>query len=284
VGRSVSCGACCGLYNLPDPSRDRLQTLLQNRTEAFGRLPREEEAILAFGEAEEKALPRKRPYADFHHCPFLGLSGESRSRVGCLLHPLAEGNGGVDYRGLSFYGGLACRTYFCPTHRRLSAPVKRILREAATDWYAYGLLITEADLLEAFFTEVEARLGTPLPEALEEAGEPHREGLRDLFGLKIDWPFRSGLAGLCHYFFDDRLHPKPVPDWDRLGIPPPRYARLLVELGSRFSAGGEVRRAEAILEVRIGRVAAALDPILDRKKGGSRNGENPTVLSEVSEK
>jgi len=128
VDENVSCGACCGLYNCPDASRACLQERLTFRTERFREVPRNTDAIDAFQEQMERREPRQRPYPDFYHCPFLGLVGRQNSRVGCLLHPLADGNQGVDLRGLSFYGGLACRDYFCPSHRNLPPVYKAIIQ------------------------------------------------------------------------------------------------------------------------------------------------------------
>ena len=48
VSETVSCGACCGLYNVADPSRTALQTMLAKRTARFVRLPRNMDAILDF--------------------------------------------------------------------------------------------------------------------------------------------------------------------------------------------------------------------------------------------
>ena len=114
VNQQVSCGACCGLYNVAEVSRDALESMLTDRTRNFARVPREADAIVAFGRQVLKKLRGRAPFPDFHHCPFVGLVGQSFARVGCLLHPLAAGNDGVDYRGLSYYGGMACRVYFCP--------------------------------------------------------------------------------------------------------------------------------------------------------------------------
>ncbi len=99
-----------------------------------------------------------RPYPKFHHCPFLGFTGKHQSRVGCLLHPEADRNNGVDFRGLSFYGGMACNLYFCPSHWSLKPIYKKILQETEPDWYLYGLMITEAEMVGTFFQEVERRL------------------------------------------------------------------------------------------------------------------------------
>jgi hypothetical protein len=206
VNDTVSCGACCGLYNRPDATRGRLQELLGGRTETFRRVTRDIDAIDAFRLETERREQCERPYADFYACPFLGLIGPHGSRPGCLLHPLADGNDGIDYRGLSFYGGLACRDYFCPTYRDLPAAHKEIVKTVCTDWYLYGLVITEDRLLAAFFGEIESRLGRPLAPAEISAGQPAGDALRELFGAKLTLPW-PGLEGPRQLLFQRRTLP-----------------------------------------------------------------------------
>jgi hypothetical protein len=166
VNDCVSCGACCGLYNVAEVSRTHLVALLRQRAQRFAALPRTAAAIDAFAQWTQAQESQKRPFPDFHHCPYIGLIGPNASRVGCLLHPLAENNQGVDFRGLSYYGGLACRTYFCPATKSLPARYKRILRTVLDDWYLYGLVVTETALIAAQFQWLEKRLGHELDAAL----------------------------------------------------------------------------------------------------------------------
>ena len=143
VSETVSCGACCGLYNVAELSRDGLHAMLARRTRRFFSMSgRDLDAVLSFRKWVEDSEPQERPFPEFHHCPYIGLIGPNLSRPGCLLHPL--GNSGIDLRGISDYGGFACRSYFCPTHDCLSAGIKILIREAARDWFEYGLVITEA--------------------------------------------------------------------------------------------------------------------------------------------
>ncbi|MEE4608880.1 MAG: hypothetical protein V2L15_08330 [Desulfobacteraceae bacterium] len=204
VGETISCGACCGLYNVADASRPALEAMLARRTERFSGVPRRMDAILSFGEQAAAADGHPRPYPDFHHCPYLGLIGEGRTRVGCLLHPLAVGNQGVDFRGLSEYGGMACRIYFCPATHRLPERCKAILRCIFDNWYDYGLVVTERHLVAALLAEVERRLGRTLqPEALIRR-PAHAAALAALLAIKRDWPFRHPSKGhICHDLFRD---------------------------------------------------------------------------------
>jgi hypothetical protein len=259
VGETVSCGACCGLYNLSDPGRERLEQMLAARTERFRGTPRTPDAIAAFQTEMEPAEPR--PFSDFYHCPFIGLIGDGGRRAGCLLHPLAEGNAGVDYRGLSFYGGLACREYFCPSCRSLPPAYKTLVQAACDDWYLYGLAVTEDRLLSAFFGEVERRLGRPLPADPGRLRPEAVTAVAEFLRLKVDWPFRGpGWKGPAHYLFNDGLHPRPAVDYARLGVQRSPHDQVLQELETCPRSPAELEDAEGRIERLVGLVAAALQP------------------------
>lgn len=261
VGENVSCSACCGLYNCPDASRACLQEQLAFQTERFREVPRETDAIDAFAVQMERREPRPRPYPDFYHCPFLGLVGREKSRVGCLLHPLADGNQGVDLRGLSFYGGLACRDYFCPSHRNLPAVYKAIITSVCTDWYVYGLAVTEERLLAGFFGDIERRLGRSL-EPADITGSPGaRQTVAEFLGLKRVWPFHEpAWKGPANYFFNDGLYPRPPIDYERLGTRPSPHDVLLRELSSAFSSRAELAAAEARIEELLVQIVRQVNP------------------------
>ena len=237
--------------------------MLSDRSRRFAALPRRAEDIIEFGHQIESSQVRNRPWADFHHCPFIGLIGYSRQRVGCLLHPLAESNDGVDYRGLSYYGGMACRQYFCPSHRELSPTVKTMLRQLAGNWYEYGLVVTETALLEALVSEVEKRLAAPLPlRGVLDNPEASRV-MRDLLFLKIRWPYRQDNGkGLCNYFFSDRSYGKEPVDYKAAGRQPVDYDVIFTELASRFQSVDEVRGARQRLEFLFQQVAGAVGQAL----------------------
>ena len=259
VDENVSCGACCGLYNCADASREHLDAELAYRTERFRNIPRDPDAITDFQVQLERRDPRPRPYPDFYHCPFLGFIGRNGRRVGCMLHPLAEGNAGIDYRGLSFYGGLACRDYFCPTYRSLSDARREAVKAVCRDWYIYGLVITEELLLAAFFAEIEARLGRPLTAAVIQAHPAACGAILEFLELKLNWPYRhAGCRGPGNYFFNDGLYPRPEIDYARLGVPSSRHDAILRELSSAFSRPEELRRAEGLIEDMLERILRAL--------------------------
>ncbi len=258
VNRHVSCGACCGLYNVADAAYAPLLALLTERTAGFARVPRQADAIAAFGRlAGERS--GAGPYPDFHHCPFVGLIGAERLRVGCLLHPLAAGNQGVDYRGLSFYGGMACRIFFCAAYSRLSPVIKSLVRQSAASWYEYGLLITEVTLLKEIFAALENKIGAPLGEADMPVGGQGRRMMAHVLRLKTDWPFRGRPdPGPCHYVFEDRLYTKPAVVYPAPRAAPSVYDILLRELRSVFETPAELARAEELLTGLIGTLAETI--------------------------
>jgi hypothetical protein len=257
VSETVSCGACCGLYNVADASRPALEAMLARRTARFSRLPRRMDAILCFGEQTAAVEGQPRPYPDFHHCPYLGLIGGGRTRVGCLLHPLADGNQGVDFRGLSEYGGMACRIYFCPATHRLSERYKAILRGIFDNWYDFGLIVTERHLVAALLSEVERCLGRPLDPAALVRRPSHAKALVALLAIKQDWPFRHPVKGhLCHDLFQD----------DGNGRAPagsgPRdfYTTVFQELESVLESEECIAEARAAVEHRLVAAVKALSP------------------------
>lgn len=256
VGGGVSCGACCGLYNRRGVSRLSLAELLARRTERFRGTPRTAEAIDAYAREEERREVGPPRWAEVYRCPFLGFTGGGDAMPGCLLHPQSDGNGGVDYRGLSFYGGLACRDYFCPAHRTLTAPWKRILRAGSADWYDYGILVTEHRLLGLFFGTVEFRLGRAIEERDEAAALP---AFREFAALALAWPWRDPLrADPGRDPFDDGSRPRPGERPFQVEISTSPFSPLFHELSSRFGSPTEQEEAESRLRAAVERLSAAL--------------------------
>ena len=252
VGDRVSCGACCGLYNMRPLTRATLEEMLADRTMHFSRVERTPEALLAFAEQVRGPSDHRRPFPEFHHCSFLGLIETGAKRVGCLLHPEADGNGGIDYRGLSYYGGMACRIYFCPAHRLLPEEIKIVVREAADHWYDYGLMITEAKLLTFFFEDAAGLLGKTIRWSSFQANPKGAGTVRRLLGFKREWPYRRKPdPGPCNYFFEDRRYRKPGVRYPSGMAPPPRHHRFFRELYSEFTSAAELRHAERIVDEMI---------------------------------
>jgi len=183
--------------------------------------------------------------ADIFNCEFLGFLDDNASRVGCMLHP--EANGGLDLRGISFHGEEMCRSHLCPSHAKLTV-VERLAVVAGTpDWYLYGLVVTDIDFVKAFFALAAARLGEmPGTELL--VHPLVIASLSSFFALKETWPFRdSRTPRLGKYRFCDDRYVEARIDYEHLSMPPSRFDRILVSLESSFHGAGELVEAEAIL-------------------------------------
>jgi hypothetical protein len=254
TGPCVSCGSCCGLYNMADLSRERLRAILAERTDTFAGVPRTIDDILAFEQERMRIEGADAPIADFHHCFFVGLIQDGWERVGCLLHPLASGNGGIDWRGLSFYGGAACKHFFCPSYDQLAARFKRIAREVLEDWYEYGMIIPEHRFLEAALGAVESRLGFSLDAATITPEE--KTALAELLRLKICWPFRDQHAPLAWNFFSTRKTARPSLLENKPGTDQ-HIHQILHELGSLPE---HAQAAEKLLHDLLNRTATSLRP------------------------
>ncbi len=252
TGPCVSCGSCCGLYNMAELSRERLRAILAARTDAFAAVPRTIDDILAFEQQRMRAEGADAPIEDFHHCFFVGLIHDDGERVGCLLHPLASGNKGIDWRGLSFYGGAACKHFFCPSYDTLEARFKRIAREVLEDWYEYGLIIPEHRFLESALGAVESRLGFPLDAAAMTRKD--KAPLAELLRLRLYWPFRDQTKPLAWNFFSTRETGRPTLLEDRPGEER-RLRQILHELDTLPE---HAQAAEKLLRDLLNRVAASL--------------------------
>ena len=258
VRDELSCGACCGLYNLPAADETALARTLKRRSEAFARVPRQIDAVADFGRRILEEIADRQPISGFHHCPFVGLIGERMSRVGCLLHPLAPQNRGIDLRGLSHYGGMACRIYFCPSHESLEPAWKRIVQQTVGTWHLYGLVITEDELLAGLFQLIEARLGRPVTEEGILSNPDCARAMTTLLRLKCDWPYRPpGVPGPVNYFFKDRGRTRPP-----VAYPPGRTAPP--ELDAIFRALGAAFESESALADAEQRIRRPIDAIVER--------------------
>ncbi|SHO43767.1 hypothetical protein [Desulfopila aestuarii] len=259
VSETVSCGACCGLYNLPDLSREKLENLLSKRTKDFTSVPRTEDGIFEFQRKNKGPHRLSRPFAQFHHCPFLGLIGEKKSRPGCLLHPATPGNNGVDYRSLSWYGEQACRTYFCPSTKKLPTIYQSILIRTIDDWYVFGLIVTEHALLTAYFKEVELRLGRRVTESDYTQNTGARDAFREFAELKSNWPYRrDNSPAPCNFFFENGLYPRPDAFRATQEIRHSSYEKIYMELDSGFSSSREIDAADQLLDNLLGKTVRAI--------------------------
>jgi len=244
-----SCGACCGLYNWEDHSRATLTSLLKKRTKVFLTLgvypdPERYRAMSQILSASEKLCET------IYNCEFLGFVDAAQRRVGCLLHPSLHQ--GRDLRTCSFYGAELCGGHFCISFTSLSFVEQEAVIGSLDDWYLYGLVITDIDLVKEFFTHTQNRLGEGLrSERLKD--EEVRGALREFFSLKEYWRFASKGKRLGKYCFSHAEYQIARIEYEKnWGITPSRFDKILVSLSSDFTTVTEVHEAEAIIEEKVG--------------------------------
>jgi hypothetical protein len=184
-----SCGWCCGLYNTHHASRNELVRKLRARSKEFATTERNLAAIQRFS---EKTIRNESPRlldAEFYSCEFVGFLNSGETRVGCMLHPLAQGNQSIDWRGLSFHGAMACQGFFCRSYRELNSTEKWVILGTIHDWYLYGMVISDTDYARTFFRLLEERVGAQI-DPVNLVTPPASGLVHEFFHWKIDWPYR----------------------------------------------------------------------------------------------
>jgi hypothetical protein len=240
-----SCGACCGLYNYADSSREALRLRLRGRTELFRSADKSPEGLQAFSRMIEAQEDMARRYEVIHCCEYLGFLDPGERRVGCLLHPLQ--NGGVDYRGVSFYGRELCDGHFCPSYHYISREEKQALLNIIDDWYCFGLVITDIDLVKSYFQLIsDGVYEMPAPDRFRD-GLLH-EKAKAFFDIKLSWPFRSpDVKRLGKYYFDGSQYMIKHIDYEALGSERSRFDRIFLSLTSEFHSSDDLRQGEELI-------------------------------------
>jgi hypothetical protein len=241
-----SCARCCGIYNYRGHDRKLVTGVLRLQT-----------GLMAGWDGSEADLPRVRAeieagrpearFAAVHNCPFAGFIDQQETRVGCLIHPTVRGS---DRRDLSFYGPRTCGEARCLAHDRLSPAEAEVIREAAGDWYRYGLALADLDLIRDFFILCSRRLGGPV--TLADAGRS-AAALGDFLRLLEHWPLardpgrfgRIEAIDLRHYEWIYAI------DYERLGAARPFHHRIIVGLGSVIADRADLAAAVAAIDARV---------------------------------
>jgi hypothetical protein len=258
---SKSCGACCGLYNYVDSSREALTERLRNRTRLFRSNIREPEDLPRFSEAIKKTEDGRKRYEVIHCCEYVGFLDVHEKRVGCLLHPMQ--NAGRDMRDVSFYGRELCDGHFCPSYSYISRAEKLAMLEILDDWYLYGTCITDIDLVKEFFRLVSEAAGE-MPAPSHFGHTALREASRRFFDLKLYWPFRSDAANrFGKYSFDGTDYFIDPIDYAALGCEKSRFDRIFLSLQSTFKSPREVHKAEELILQHLQAVVGRYKELVD---------------------
>jgi hypothetical protein len=251
-----SCGACCGLYNWEDHSRAALEPLLRRRTSLFHCWQSDLRQFQEIYSQEERPSNPKLLEA-IYNCEFLGFVDKEERRVGCLLHPSV--NQGEELRNYCFYGADLCAGHFCPSYSWLTATEQKAVSASLEDWYLYGLVITDIDLVKELCRHVQMRLGEGLRE--EKLGYPAvRKALRDFFRLKESWKFASNENRLGKYYFSlSEYRAARIEYQKNWKLMPSRFDKILVSLSSEFKNAEDILEAESIIEGRIKKLVEAYE-------------------------
>jgi hypothetical protein len=222
---------------------------LRGRTELFRTAAKTPEGLRDFSRLIQGKEDMAKRYEVIYCCEYLGFLDREERRVGCLLHPLQ--NGGVDHRGGSFYGRELCDGHFCPSYHYISREEKQALLNIIDDWYLFGLVITDIDLVKSYFQMVSDGIyETPPPECFRN-GLLREEALA-FFELKLSWPFRSAdVNRLGKYYFDGSQYMITRIDYEALGREISRFDRIFLSLTSDFRSGEEIGQAERLIQGRL---------------------------------
>lgn len=254
-----SCAACCGIYNFVANEKRQVEQRLRRNTQALSALSQAPGDQIRRHSEHYRQLDNGsgKRFATLFNCEFAGFLDPARRQVGCLLHPLRHD--GCDFRQSSFYGAELCAGHFCLSYHYLTEPEQRLVVNAVDDWYLYGLVITDIDLVKGLYDAVSNRLGAGMKP--ERARQPHlKTHLSAFFQLKTDWPLRSKSPdrfGKYRFTGEDYRDIRiPYERWHRR---PSAYDRILVALGTEPSGPADLDRAEALIAAHLDAIVAAYE-------------------------
>lgn len=243
VGKS--CGACCGLYNYVDSSRESLVKRLRARTERFRRMVKNPGDLEQYARETFLSEDFEKRYEVIYCCEYLGFLDAGEKKVGCLVHPMQ--NSGLDMRGVSFYGQETCANHLCPSHHFIPINQTQILLKILDDWYLYGLCLTDIDLVTAYFRLLADKIGEDIKPGIFD-NEELADIAREFFHWKVSWPFRSRETNrLGKYYFDGSQYMISYIDYGKLGREVSSLDRIFLSLSSEFRDACEIDEAEKLI-------------------------------------
>lgn len=241
-----SCGACCGLYNYQNSTRDALDTRLRARTILFKDVVKKRGDLSYYASQVKNTEDFAKRYEVIYCCEYLGYLDADCAKVGCLLHPVQ--NNGDDLRDVSFYGQELCSGHFCPSYHYLSREESLALIRILDDWYLYGLCVTDIDLVKTWFRLI-AEAVHEMPSADKFSREVLKEISLRFFSLKMNWPYRSHNTNrLGKYYFDGAQYMIKNIDYSSFGIEMSRFNTLFLSLTSEFQDRSEIEEAEILIQ------------------------------------
>ncbi|SMC16535.1 hypothetical protein SAMN02746041_00101 [Desulfacinum hydrothermale DSM 13146] len=258
-----SCAACCGIYNFQDNSRRAVsERLLRNTL-----LLQDRNDLDHLHDHSTRYRPldngRAKRFKTIFNCEFVGFLDSDHRRVGCLLHPGA--NDARDLRHVSFYGRQLCDGHFCLSYYYLTEDEQRLVVESIQDWYLYGLIITDIDLVKGIYQALSDTIGEGLrPASLQMP--PIRKAIQTLWAWKLDWPWRRpGPDSFGKYLFQGEDYREIRIPYRTLGRPVSAYDRILKSLGSSFRSAAELEAAEHQIQKGVESVARLYEALFNRE-------------------
>ncbi|XDD53741.1 hypothetical protein AB3N62_14835 [Leptospira sp. WS4.C2] len=178
---NVSCGACCGLFNLKLQPKE-FKALLLERTSEFQtnvnfQVRHSFPIFRKERETKEAYIPKKDEMT--YNCPFLGYVDPTKQRIGCLIHPIFTGD--PKSQNFSFYGASICQAYDCKNKESALADLwESLFVEMAKDSVEYSLL--SADHI---FTHAVEKYFQYLNISMDRLFQEFRLEVIDLFRMRL---------------------------------------------------------------------------------------------------
>jgi hypothetical protein len=150
-----------------------------------------------------------------------------------------------------------CRGHVCLSHHHLTPAEQQLVIDCVEDWYLYGLVITDIDLVKGYCNAVANRLGETLAPR-HWASAAVRQAAADFFQWKTGWPFQPRAANrFGKYLFCNEDYEEIRIPYERWRRKPSPHHRMLLALGSDFSDESQLAAAEGLIEEAIDRFVAA---------------------------
>jgi hypothetical protein len=133
----------------------------------------------------------------------------------------------------------------------------------ADDWYLYGLLLQDAVLLMALQDEIKKRIPSGIIPPEKALSLPVYPLWKQLFSLKLTWPYASTSCLPANYFFNDNLYPKADVDYSKTSKSSSYYDIIFRQLDSVFYSQKDLSTAEQILGSLFEHIVNALNQGVD---------------------
>jgi len=263
-----SCGACCGIYNYADSTKESLVKRLRKRREYYCKIVNKPEDTKLYSELIRQSEDQSKIYEVIYCCEYVGFLDAAETKVGCLLHPLQCH--GADLRDVSFYGRDLCHGHFCPSYDYISREEKQSLINIIDDWYLYGLCVTDIDLVKEYFRMIGDAVFEMPASGKFKSGVLKEIALR-FFSFKVSWPYRSSdINRFGKYYFDGSLYMIHHINYHDLGCEKSRFDRIFLSLCSEFATAEELEHGEVLIQTNINEFVHAYGSS-SREIGGAKN-------------